>query len=154
MFIFVDVMETFPRPSEIFHLLSVCFRRRGVLLQRLPHADVAAPPDGHSGLRWNSLLLHGGEDAELLYGCAGILEEEKNVSLSWFSGTDTEALLQFLDGRFLNLHNNALNVRYISDDFYMRIAFWIKPLHTSLSTSKPRWFLAHCNDPTLHSDQC
>lgn len=55
-------------------MLSVCFCSCGVLLQRSPYADVAAAADGHPGLLWNTLLLHGGEDAELLCRSAGTLE--------------------------------------------------------------------------------
>lgn len=53
---------------------SVYFRSGGVLLQRLLPADVAAPADGPPGLHRNTLLLRGGEDAELLRRSAGILE--------------------------------------------------------------------------------
>lgn len=58
-------------------MLSVCFRSCGVLLQRPPPADVAAAADGHPGLLWNTLLLHGGEDAELLRRSAGALERKR-----------------------------------------------------------------------------
>lgn len=55
-------------------MLSVCFCSSGVLLQRLPGADVAAAADGHPGLRWDAVLLRGGEDAECLGRFSGILE--------------------------------------------------------------------------------
>lgn len=62
----------------LFLPLSVCFCSSGVLLQRIPAVDVAAPPDGHPGLHWNALLLCGGEDATLLSRIAGILDQKKN----------------------------------------------------------------------------
>lgn len=53
--------------------MSVCVCSRGVLLQRLPDADVAAAADGHPGLQRDALLLHGGEDADLLHRSARAL---------------------------------------------------------------------------------
>lgn len=61
--------------------VSVCVCSRGVLLQRLPDADVAAAADGHPGLRRDALLLHGGEDAELLHRFAGTLKRPPPPSL-------------------------------------------------------------------------
>lgn len=49
-------------------------RRRRLLLLRPPDAVVAAPADGGAGLRWNALLLRGGEDGELLYRLAGTVD--------------------------------------------------------------------------------
>lgn len=54
--------------------LPVCLRSRGLLLLRPPDAVVAAPADGRAGLRWNALLLCGGEDGELLYRFAGTVD--------------------------------------------------------------------------------
>ena len=53
--------------------MSVCVCSRGVLLQRLPDADVAAAADGRPGLQRDALLLHGGADAELLHRSARTL---------------------------------------------------------------------------------
>lgn len=58
--------------------VSVCVCSRGVLLQRLPDADVAAAADGRPGLRRDALLLHGGEDAELLHRFAGTLKQRRS----------------------------------------------------------------------------
>lgn len=54
--------------------LPVCLRRRRLLLLRPPDAVVAAPADGRAGLRWNALLLCGGEDGELFYRFAGTVD--------------------------------------------------------------------------------
>lgn len=54
--------------------LPVRLRSRRLLLLRPPDAVVAAPADGRAGLRWDTLLLCGGEDGELLYRFAGPVE--------------------------------------------------------------------------------
>lgn len=54
--------------------LPVCLRSCRLLLLRSPDAVVAAPADGRAGLRWNALLLCGGEDGELLYRFAGTVD--------------------------------------------------------------------------------
>lgn len=63
--------------------VSVCVCSRGVLLQRLPDADVAAAADGHPGLRRDALLLHSGEDAELLHRPAGTLANDIFAHPCW-----------------------------------------------------------------------
>lgn len=70
----IDVVCHFQQQNKTHNALLVYFCSCGVLLQRLPPVDVAAPADGHPGLRWNTLLLHGGEDAQLQCRCAGTLE--------------------------------------------------------------------------------
>lgn len=65
--------------SDFFSLFSsslstVCFCSGGLFLQWVRAADVAAAADGGPGLHWNTVLLRGGEDAELLSGYAGVLE--------------------------------------------------------------------------------
>lgn len=68
------MMRFFPRQNKS-PAVSVCVCSRGVLLQRLPGADVAAAADGHPGLQRDALLLHGGEDAELLHRSATVATE-------------------------------------------------------------------------------
>uniref|UniRef100_A0A3B3ZLN3 Major facilitator superfamily domain containing 11 n=1 Tax=Periophthalmus magnuspinnatus TaxID=409849 RepID=A0A3B3ZLN3_9GOBI len=51
--------------------VSVC--GRGVLLQRSPPVDVAAPGHGGPGLLWDSVFLYGGKDAELHRRLTGVL---------------------------------------------------------------------------------
>lgn len=67
------LMTPVSRQNKSMLCVSVCVCSRGVLLQRLPDADVAAAADGHPGLRRHALLLLGGEDAELLHRSAGTL---------------------------------------------------------------------------------
>lgn len=63
--------------SQISYPPTVCFCSSGVLLQRLRAIDVAAAADDHPGLHWNTVLLRGGADAELLCRFAGILERRR-----------------------------------------------------------------------------
>lgn len=55
---------------------SVCVRSGGLLLRRVPAAQVAAAGDGRAGLRRDAVLLRGGADAERLRRLAGGLEGE------------------------------------------------------------------------------
>lgn len=72
---FLDVQcrrRSFMKPVALS--LPVCLRSRRLLLLRPPDAVVAAPADGRAGLRWNALLLCGGEDGELLHRFAGTVD--------------------------------------------------------------------------------
>lgn len=55
-------------------LPPVGLRSRRLLLLWPRDAVVAAPADGGAGLRWNTLLLRGGEDGELLHRFAGTVD--------------------------------------------------------------------------------
>lgn len=86
-------------------LVSVCVCSRGLLLQRLPPADVAAPGHGRAGLHWNALFLRGREDAELLRRFTGILERKDIFGIFFIlcvrtGGCDAISNTHFMKGYF------------------------------------------------------